>query len=66
MFVPLCTPEQVGVIFMLVRKHSPEALAFDEEGGCNISMEDMNDVLLVRLLEQLDMWGIGYMPAKKK
>lgn len=33
MFVALCTPDQVGVLFLLIRKHSPEALEYDEEGA---------------------------------
>ena len=66
MFVTLCTPDQVGVIFLLLRKHSPEALEFDEEGKVKVNMEGVSDTLLRRLLDQLDMWGIGYAPIKKR
>ena len=66
MFAPYCTPEQVGVMFMLMNKHCPEALEFNEEGGVKISMEMVPDQMLDRLLNQLDMWGIGYVPIKKR
>jgi len=29
-------------------------------------MEQVNDHLLSRLNDQLDMWGIGYAPTKKR
>jgi len=66
MYVTLCTPEQVGVIFLLLRKHSPDALDFEEGGKVDISMEGVSDTLLRRLLDQMDMWGIGYLPVKKR
>lgn len=66
MFVPLCSPEQVGVIFMLISKHCSEALEYDAEGNVSVRMELVSDQLVQRLSDQLDMWGIGYAPTKKK
>jgi hypothetical protein len=66
LFAPLCSPEQIGVIFLLVRKHSGEALEYDEEGNVSLNLDLMSDHLLSRLNDQLDMWGIGYAPTKKK
>ena len=66
MYIPLCSPEQVGVIFQLLNKYAPESLEFDGEGGANVHMEKVEDSLLKRMTDQLDMWGIGYVSSKKK
>ena len=66
MLVPLCTPEQVGVLFLLTQKHNEEALTYDEKGNVSISMDEVTDQMLGRLMDQMDMWGIGFAPARKK
>lgn len=66
LFAPLCSPEQIGVVFMLISKHSSEALEYDEDGNVNVNMDFVSDQLVARLSDQLDMWGIGYAPIKKK
>lgn len=66
MYIPLCSPEQVGVIFMLLNKNCPEALEFDDSGGVNVVMDNVGDALVKRLIDQLDMWGVGYAPTKRK
>lgn len=32
----------------------------------NINLDQVSEHLLSRLNDQLDMWGIGYAPTKKK
>ena len=66
MFVPLCTPEQVGVLFLLTQKHNSEALTYDDLGNVQIDMDNVTDQMLSRLVDQLDMWGIGFVSSKKK
>ena len=51
---------------MLLSRHSGEALEYDEEGGVSVNMDLVGDQLVARLSDQLDMWGIGYAPSKKK
>ena len=51
---------------MLIRKYAPGAIEYTEDGRPNIQMEGVGEGLMKRLLDQLDMWGIGYVPGKKK
>jgi hypothetical protein len=64
--VPLCSYEQVGVIYKLIHKYAPEAIEYDSEGRVSVQMDNVPDTLVGRLLDQLDMWGIGYVSTKKK
>lgn len=51
---------------MLLNKNCPEALEFDDSGGVNVVMDNVGDALVKRLIDQLDMWGVGYAPTKRK
>ena len=64
--VPYCSYEQVGVVFQLINKYAPDAIEYTDQGRPNIQMDAIPDVLMKRLLDQLDMWGIGYVSSKKK
>lgn len=65
-FIPLCTPDQVGVVFMLINKNEPEAIEYTDDGEVKIIAEKLSDKMVKRLTDQLDMWGIGYVSGKKK
>lgn len=43
MLVHMCSQEQVGVLYLLIKKHSLEALEHDSEGNVNVRMEDVSD-----------------------
>ena len=51
---------------MLLNKHAPQSLEYDEDGNVRVNMEIVSDSLLTRLADQLDMWGKGYAPVKRK
>lgn len=44
----LCSPEQTGIIFLLIRNNKPEAVSI-ENGKARIEMEQIDDRLLARL-----------------
>ena len=63
--MPYCSLEQVGVLFVLIHRYAPQAIIYTE-GRPDIHMDEIPDNLITRLIDQLDMWGIGYVPGKKK
>lgn len=65
-YIPLCSSEQVGVIFLLINKNEPEAIEYDDEGNVKILAQKLTDKMVKRLTDQMDMWGIGYVSSKKK
>lgn len=65
-FVPLCSGEQIGVMYMLIHKNEPEAIDYTEEGNVMVRAEKMSDKMVKRLIDQMDMWGIGYVSNKKR
>lgn len=58
-YIHLCSGEQVGVVFMLIKNNCEEALNYDEDGTVEIMSEKIDDDLMKRLNNLLDMWGIG-------
>jgi len=53
-------------MFMLIQKNEPEAVEFGEDGGVKVMAERLTDRMVKRLVDQMDMWGIGYVAGKKK
>ncbi len=51
---------------MLINKNEPEAIEYTDEGNPNIISEKLSDKMVKRLVDQMDMWGIGYVSSKKK
>jgi hypothetical protein len=51
---------------MLIQKNEPEAIDYTDEGSVKIQAERLSDKMVKRLVDQMDMWGIGYVSNKKK
>lgn len=53
-------------MFMLINKHEPEGIEYDEQGNVKVLAQKLSDQIVKRLKDQMDMWGIGYVSGKKK
>jgi hypothetical protein len=56
----LCTKEQIGVIFMLLKNNCAECLSFDTTGAVSVHGEKVSDAMLKRLTSLMEMWGISF------
>ena len=59
----MCSGEQIGVVFLLIKNNCPEALEYDEEGSINVRTEKLDDNLVKRLNNLLEMWGVILKPV---
>ena len=53
----LCNKEQIGVIFLLLRTNCPESINYDEDGSVNIQADKIEDKMITRLSELMELWG---------
>jgi hypothetical protein len=56
----LCTKEQIGVIFLLIKSNCPDCLKFDQNGVVSVQGEKIHDSLITRLTTLIQMWGISF------
>lgn len=53
-------------MFLLIKRYCEAAIEYDEQGKIKINMEAVTDSMLKRLMDQFDLWGLGFAPVAKK